>query len=281
VTTSGHPPPPGAILSAQRPRGRATPWHSPPHPPGRRAPRHPRRPPPAACSDLGRTRAADAGGGSAGTPPRAPVGPASGAAGPLLLAPPGDGQGTGALCPVAGCCASVPSAIGDAAGLRHLRRAPVLAEVPAALIAKLGLEGCRWCDSPLPTAGTKSGRSPLAAHEGACEANPRRWRRVDPLGPAPAGPAAPTAPGSATPPPLPSPGVCVELFVCDKRAWSRARRAFLSAVPPTADGWAPFVASPTRTHSSVPPGLRRAWRLFGADALSWVCRDPEQPLAWL
>jgi len=133
----------------------------------------------------------------------APPPPPPGAAGPLRLAPPGEGEGTGALCPVAGCCASVPSAIGDAAGLRHLRRAHVLAEVPAALIANLGLAGCRWCDSPLPTAGTKSGRSPLAAHEGACEANPRRWRRVDPLGPAPAGPAVPTAPGSATPPPPP------------------------------------------------------------------------------
>jgi len=150
-----------------------------------------------------------------------------------------------------------------------------------ALIAELGLADCRWCDSPLPTAGTKSGRSPLTAHEGACEANPRRWRRTDPLGPAPAGTAETPAPGSATPPPHPSPRDGAELLLRDQRAWSRARRAFLSAVPPTADGWAPFVASPTRTHCSVPPGLLRAWRLLRADALSWVRREPQPPLSWL
>jgi len=77
------------------------------------------------------------------------------------------------------------------------------------------------------------------------------------------------------------PEAAPNLFSTDRAACERARRAFLAAVPAFADGWAPFVSSSERTLPSVPPAVRTAWRLLGADALAWARSAPEQPLAWL
>jgi len=71
------------------------------------------------------------------------------------------------------------------------------------------------------------------------------------------------------------------LFAVDRAAWARALRAFLGAVAPTADGWAPLVASLAHTHESVPLPLRDAWRQLGGEAFAWLRREPEHPLAWL
>ena len=185
------------------------------------------------------------------------------------------------MCPVANGSVFLRGALGDAAGLKHLRRAHVIFDVPTKAVAELELARCRWCDAPLLTARTRGGRTSLAAHEVACLVNPRRRLR-----PAPSPAAAGVGRGAA------SPGVegrdrasaqaaVTDLFSSNRCAWERARRTFLVAIPATAAGWAPFVASAARTLSSPPPALRRAWRLLGADALAWALWLPEQPLAWL
>jgi len=102
--------------------------------------------------------------------------------------------GEATLCPVANCGVLLPSALRDAAGLKHLRRAYVIADVPAKEVAVLELAGCRWCDAPLRTTRTRGGRSSLAAHEVACVANPRRRLR-----PAPSPTAAGVGRGTASP----------------------------------------------------------------------------------
>ena len=146
---------------------------------------------------------------------------------------------------------------------------------------RLGLTGCQWCDSLLQAVPNKLGPSPLAVHESACRANPRQ--RIRAAAPAPvvarhqAAPAPVAAPCGRPPPPR----AAEELLLTNLAAWERAQRAFLAAVPATADGWAPYVASPARTLPTQPPALRRAWRLLGADALAWARPDPEQALTWL
>jgi len=182
---------------------------------------------------------------------------------------------------VDGCFVVLPSALADPPGLLHLRRAHVIYDVPAADVADLGLAGCRWCDSPYPASRKRFGMSPLRAHEAQCRGNPRRRLRSTGGGPTGGrrGPPPPVTGPSNAPPPAPT--GALDLFSEDRSAWERARRVFLAAVTADADGWAPFVASPARTLPSVPPALRRAWTLLGADALAWAQRAPEDPLAWL
>jgi len=175
----------------------------------------------------------------------------------------------------------LPGALGDAAGLKHLRRAHIIFDVPDKEAAELEFAGCRWREAPLRTTRTRGGRSSLAAHEVACVENPRRRPRPA-LPPAAAGAGSGVAsPGVAGRDRASSPAAAPDLFSSDRAARERARRTFLAAVPATTAGWAAFVASPARTLPSPPPELRRAWRLLGADALAWARRVPEQPLAWL
>jgi len=58
------------------------------------------------------------------------------------------------------------------------------------------------------------------------------------------------------------------MFAVDRAAWTRAGRVFLGAVRQTADDWAPLVASLARTHETVPPPLRGAWRQLGGEAFA-------------
>ena len=175
----------------------------------------------------------------------------------------------------------LPGALGDAAGLKHLRRAHVLLDVPAKEVAELQLAGCRWCDTPLRTTRTRGSRASLAAHVVACLLNPRRWLRPAPSTAAAGVGQGETLPGVAGRDRPSSPAAATDLFASDLSAWERARRTFLATIPATAAGWAPFVASPARTLPAPPPALRRAWQLLGADALARARRAPEQPLAWL
>jgi len=157
---------------------------------------------------------------------------------------------------VDGCFVVLPCALADAPGLLHLRRAHVIYDVPAAYVANLGLVGCRWCDSPYPSARKRFGMSPLLAHETQCRANPRRRLRGTTLA---------TGAQHMTPP---APDAVIDLFSTDRSQCERARRASLAAVPADANGWAPLVASPARTLSTVPPALRRAWALLEDDELA-------------
>ena len=185
------------------------------------------------------------------------------------------------VCPVDACGVVLPSAIGDTPGLSNHLRAHVIADVPAMAVADLGLAGCAWGDAPFHTARPRTGRSPLVAHEAVCRANPR-WnlRLAAPRTPAGGRPGSPS-PGAAGDAGASARAETPNLLGSDRAAWERARRGFLAAVPATADGWAPFVASSARTLPSPPPALRRAWQLLGADALSWALRAPDKPLAWL
>jgi len=221
-----------------------------------------------------RSRAAVPFDGTGGTPARDGSGTPSSAAategvggGTQLPAP--AAAGAASICPVDGCFVVLPCALADAPGLLHLRRAHVIYDVPAADVANFGLAGCRWYDSPYPSARKRFGMSPLRAHETQCRANPRRRLR---------GTALATGAQHVTPQ---APDAVTDLFSTDRFEWERARRAFLAAVPADANGWAPLVASPARTLSTVPPALRRAWALLGDDALAWAHRAPDDPLAWL
>ena len=194
-------------------------------------------------------------------------------------------DGRGSVCHVPLCGALLAGVPHEAPSLLQLRQAHVIGVVPVEVVAALGLAGCRWCDSPYPAARPRHGSSPLEAHQRQFRVNPRRRLHPAPAPPPPAADlSAPTAPPSrppavavsSTPPPPPSP-----LFVGNRAAWARARRAFLGTAAPTADGWATLVASPARTHTAVPLQLRGAWRQLGGEAFAWLRREPEQPLAWL
>ena len=127
----------------------------------------------------------------------------------------------------------------------------------------------------------RTGLSPLVAHEAVCRANPR-WdlRLAAPRTPAGGRPGSPS-PGSSGDADASARAETSNLSGWDRAAWERARRGFLAAVPATANGSAPFVASSAHTLLSPPLALRRAGRLLGADAVAWALRALDQPLAWL
>jgi len=144
--------------------------------------------------------------------------------------------GAPSVYPVDACGVVLPCAIGDTPGLRHLRRAHVIADVPAVTVADLGLARCAWCDAPFPTARPRTGRSLLVAHEAVCRANPR-WNLRLAAARTPAGgrPGSPS-PGSAGDADASAQAETPNMFGSDRAAWERAPRGFLEAVPATADG---------------------------------------------
>jgi len=179
-------------------------------------------------------------------------------------------------CPMDACGVALSSTIGDTPGLKNLRRAHVIADVPAVTVADLGLAGCAWCDAPFP-----KGRSPLLAHEAACRANPRWSLCLAAQSSAAGGRPGSASPGSTGDADASTRVEAPNLFGLDRAAWERARRGFLTAFPAAAYGWAPFVASSARSLPSPLLALRRAWRLLGADDLAWALWGPDPLLAWL
>jgi len=76
-------------------------------------------------------------------------------------------------------------------------------------------------------------------------------------------------------------GIEADLFAGDHVAWAQARAVFLQRVAPAAIDWVPLVAPSARTVEHVPSALLGAWQALAADALDWVCREPEHARAWL
>ena len=220
---SDAPVPPGAgrrrYVRSESARGRATGAHLAPTPPPdvsplprlrRAAVPSPCRPP----SDM------DA------QPSRRTLGPVAAGAGPAHGrggGAPSEGRETAGgaaavLRPVANCSVALPSDVGDAPGLRHLRRAPVIQDVPAVTLGELGLAGCGWCAAPFRTARPRTGVSSLAAHEARCRADPRRRHRRSAV-PASVGarPATPLTRDQG-PDSAPSPDTPPDLFSTDRAA---------------------------------------------------------------
>jgi len=162
--------------------------------------------------------------------------------GPSLAAAAADAVDFGgrrAVCRAPLCGAVLAGAPHEAPMLLHLRKTHVIGDVPDAVAAELGLAGCRRCDSPYPAARPRHGSSPLEAHQRQCKVNPRRHLHPrPPPAPAAARPAqsASPSPGDVAAAPPTPPTSTPTLFAVDRAAWARARRAFLGAVAPTADG---------------------------------------------
>jgi len=183
------------------------------------------------------------------------------------------------VCPAARCSTWLSAPLVDQPSLIHLRSAHVTSELPAAVVAELGLAPFRWCSRPYRAVRGRYGQSSLASHEAQCRLNPRGRRRGREAAAAEAAPAPPRAPTqSAATTALPAP---TALFAADPPAWKRSRDAFLLRVAPAGASWAPLVASGARTLQHVPSALLGAWRSLGADALDWVRREPERQAAWL
>jgi len=192
-------------------------------------------------------------------PSRRALAPATAGAGPTH----GGGGGTPAegrataggaaavLCPVSNCSVALPSALGDAPGLRHLRRAHAIQDVPAVTAAELGLSGCGWCAAPFRTARPLTGVSSLAAHEARCRANQRRRHRPSAV-PASvgAGPATPL-PRDRGPDSAPSPAPPPDLFCTARAAWERA--PCLSGRCPRDGRWLGARYRLARKNSPLPP----------------------------
>jgi len=183
------------------------------------------------------------------------------------------------VCPAARCSTWLSAPLVDQPSLIHLRSAHVTSELPAAVLAVLGLAPCRWCSRPYRAVRGRFELSSLASHEAQCRLNPRGRRRGPEAAAAGAAPAPPRAPTqSAATSALPA---LTDLFAADPPAWARSRDAFLLRVAPAGASWAPLVASGARTLQHVPSTLLGAWRSLGADALDWVRREPERQAAWM
>ena len=230
-------------------------------------------PPPPPVSDVG--VAGGAGATPAAAQPAAAAGGDSGAAAGVLGV-----AGERVVCPVPGCGEVCAGGVECTGGFTHLHRHHLLREIPAAVMAALHVEGCRWCSRPFCAAAGRRGRSALSYHEPQCPLNPRRRGGRATAEAAPRGEAgggAPFAGGASAP--------CAaggrRLFDADPPAWEAARAEFLLRVAPPDADWAPLVASGARTAAHVPAALEGAWRALCGDALDWARRVPEQRLAWL
>jgi len=165
-------------------------------------------------------------------------------------------------------------------GVTHLKQHHLLQDVPTATAAHLQHEGCRWCRRPIRAVKERTGRSSLTAHEAQCSRNPRKRAAREAAAAlargekaaAPKGGGSAAAPGqggsaavaSAPPPggaaaaavpPGGGAGARARAITADPSAWARAREEFLRRVAPTADHWAPLVASGARTEAHVPSAL--------------------------
>jgi len=81
------------------------------------------------------------------------------------------------VCPAARCSTWLSAPLVDRPSQIHLRSAHATSELPAAVVAELGLAPCRWCSRPYRAVRGPYGHYSLASHEAQRRLNPRGRRR--------------------------------------------------------------------------------------------------------
>ncbi|KAK1866515.1 hypothetical protein I4F81_009031 [Pyropia yezoensis] len=164
----------------------------------------------------------------------------------------------------------------------HLRRAHLLSEVPAEVVAALRLKACRYCGHAWEAERRMGAKSPLSAHEPQCRLNPKqvrhRWAAAAAAG---GGATDGSGTGSGSGSGTAADAAGLYLFDKDHAEWRRRLSTFLTSVAPPGADLAPLVASGARTVAHVPHVLLASWRRLGAAALDWARVEPRQQHAWL
>ncbi|KAK1866517.1 hypothetical protein I4F81_009033 [Pyropia yezoensis] len=164
----------------------------------------------------------------------------------------------------------------------HLRRAHLLSEVPAEVVAALRLKACRYCGHAWEAERRMGAKSPLSAHEPQCRLNPKqvrhRWAAAAAAG---GGATDASGAGSGSGNGTAADAAGLYLFDKDHAEWQRRLSTFLTSVAPPGADWALLVASGARTVAHVPHVLLASWRRLGAAALDWARVEPRQQHAWL